>query len=268
MQESRKNLLKSIYRVCFSILTVVVGLLFIAQAWSIFRSAEHGAYTVASISEHFYQIAVPVVCWGLALIVNIFLGGGQEEKVKPYFEGKERLARLEKRLPYDSKLRAFQKSDALSVVVGTIALAFAWGAVAISVSYLFAKDYSPVLSEEIFAENKGMADRLVRVLLWSGSAIMLLAAAVILDEYLAKRKEMKIKREIAKNAATKKPVVVLPEEKERKSSVKDSSARLWITRGVVAAVGIVCLVSGLTNGGVQSVLEKAVRICTQCIGLG
>ena len=43
---------------------------------------------------------------------------------------------------------------------------------------------------------------------------------------------------------------------------------VWGMRGAILVVGIVCLVLGILNGGMADVLGKAIRICTECIGLG
>ena len=43
---------------------------------------------------------------------------------------------------------------------------------------------------------------------------------------------------------------------------------LWGVRAVILAVGILFVVLGILNGGMADVLGKAVRICTECIGLG
>ena len=39
-------------------------------------------------------------------------------------------------------------------------------------------------------------------------------------------------------------------------------------RGVVLAAAITFIIIGITNGGMTDVLAKAVKICTECIGLG
>ncbi|MBE7080094.1 MAG: thioredoxin [Clostridiales bacterium] len=41
-----------------------------------------------------------------------------------------------------------------------------------------------------------------------------------------------------------------------------------MTRIVLAVCGAVLVVVGIFNGGMASILEKAINICTQCIGLG
>lgn len=268
MQENRKRLLKSVYAVCFSALTVVVGLLFIVQVWSIFRSAEHGAFTVARISEHFKQIAVPVFFWGLALVVNIVLGyvyPDEKEKVKPYFESGQRIARLKKRLPKDATSVQSTTADTVGLVLGWATIGFACVAAIVSLVYLFDKSYSPVLSEAIFVGHNGAADRLLRVLVWCGGAMMLVVASVIFNDYLAKKKEERMKSEIAENAKQGKKVLAVKEEKATKTRLEKL---VWYIRGAVAIVGIVFVITGICNGGMADVLKKAINICTQCIGLG
>ncbi|MBQ4052972.1 MAG: hypothetical protein IJD33_01400 [Clostridia bacterium] len=268
MQEDRKRLLKSVYAVCFSVLTAVVGLLFIVQTWSIFRSAERAAFTRQSISQHFKQIAVPVILWGLALFVNIALGymyPDQKERVKPYFTTNDRIKRLQKRLPKDAESLRRQKTDTVGGIIGGVAAAFALTAVIVSLVYLFDKSYTPVLNETIFAGHNGAADRLVRVLLWCSGGMLLMIAAVLFDEYFARKKEEKIKHEIAENAAKG---IRVAAQKEEKKSWKHANLTLWIVRGVVAVVGIMFVITGIANGGMADVLKKAINICTQCIGLG
>lgn len=53
------------------------------------------------------------------------------------------------------------------------------------------------------------------------------------------------------------------EEANRKNRILTVSAR-----SAVAFVGVLFVVLGMLNGGMLDVLEKAVKICTECIGLG
>ena len=268
MQENRKRLLKLIYSLCFSVLTVVVALLFIVQVWSIFRSAETSPFTVERISKHFKQISVPVTFWVFALVGNIVLTcvyPDAPEKTKAYFTADERVKRLKKRLPKDSALRGYEKGDYVRLAVACLAAAFTVTAMIVSLVYLLDKTYSPVLSEALFVENNGMTDRVVRVLLWSAAATMLLMAATIFGDIIAGKKEEKIKREIVENA---KKGIRAPIEKSEKKAAKNNEVALWIVRGVIAVVGIVFVISGICNGGMGEMLFKAINICTQCIGLG
>lgn len=65
-----------------------------------------------------------------------------------------------------------------------------------------------------------------------------------------------------KDHAASRKVAASPEARRR------ATVALWSVRGVLLAVGIVFVVLGVLNGGMADVLGKAVRICTECIGLG
>jgi hypothetical protein len=54
---------------------------------------------------------------------------------------------------------------------------------------------------------------------------------------------------------------------EQKSD-KKCKILLNILRGVIVAVAVIFIAIGITNGGMADVLGKAIRICTECIGLG
>ena len=41
-----------------------------------------------------------------------------------------------------------------------------------------------------------------------------------------------------------------------------------IARYVIACISVVLIILGILNGGMADVLAKAVKICTECIGLG
>ena len=58
------------------------------------------------------------------------------------------------------------------------------------------------------------------------------------------------------------------EEGHVKKSLSDRPYPLWILRGGIAVVAILLIVLGVCNGGMADVLGKAIRICTECIGLG
>jgi hypothetical protein len=58
------------------------------------------------------------------------------------------------------------------------------------------------------------------------------------------------------------------EDHDRKKRITDTPRFLWGVRGVILAVGILFVLLGIFNGGMADVLGKAIRICTECIGLG
>ena len=47
-----------------------------------------------------------------------------------------------------------------------------------------------------------------------------------------------------------------------------SNRFLLIVRLAIAAVAVLFIVLGMDNGGMAAVLDKAINICSQCIGIG
>ena len=64
-----------------------------------------------------------------------------------------------------------------------------------------------------------------------------------------------------------KRAVKKPEKKEQGSAVLDGTVGV-VVRSVLLVVAIGLVAIGITNGGMMDVLAKAVKICTECIGLG
>ena len=85
----------------------------------------------------------------------------------------------------------------------------------------------------------------------------------IIREYISEKscaKELEILRNASRNEGVKKL-----EHKEAKSCKVNP---LLITRVAVGLVAVLLVVLGTFNGGMDDVLAKAVKICTECIGLG
>ena len=56
--------------------------------------------------------------------------------------------------------------------------------------------------------------------------------------------------------------------KAEKAAVKASDSRLRILRIAVFCLAVCLIIAGIFNGSAKDVLGKAVKICTECVGLG
>ena len=70
-----------------------------------------------------------------------------------------------------------------------------------------------------------------------------------------------------------KSIMLLPAPAaERKPSGKHQSElpdyTIFVLRIALLIVAVAMIIAGIFNGGVQDVLQKAIKICTECIGLG
>ena len=116
MTEEKIRRVRMVYGICLSVLTGIVGLLFIMQVWSIYRSGADNPYTVASISAHFKQIAVPVWLW----IMVVVLGAAfprEETRISAFVDPYATLKKLKKRLPEDTNTSEIKKESRFRAIV-------------------------------------------------------------------------------------------------------------------------------------------------------
>lgn len=276
MTENRGRKIRFIYGVVFAALTLVVGALFIAQAWSIYFSADSAPYTTKSISEHFSKIAIPVWLWIVALVGNIalaFVFPETEARPAPYIELNTTTAKLQRRVP-ETELREVRKDETYRFVLGAVsALLSAVSAVGCLV-LLYDKSYTPWASSDFFTQHGGVADRLVRCTPWLLGAFIVCIVVTVLLENSKKRQIARLKTVIAENAkkgvkAEQKPQKPTLEERlYHKFPFLKSPKLIFGVRIGLCVAGIALFAFGIYNGGMTDVYEKAKNICTQCIGLG
>ena len=104
------------------------------------------------------------------------------------------------------------------------------------------------------------------------------SAAAMLNRASFVRESALLREAIAAGATLKKGAQGTKMSEKTEGVARFSRLRDFVTlhktvllcalRGGVAAVGIAFVILGIGNGGMTDVLEKAVRICTECIGLG
>lgn len=277
MTENKGRTVRSVYGICLSVLTAVVGVLFIVQVWSIFRSAEQDPFTVERISAHFAQIAVPVWLWVAAVI-----GGGvlsyvfpeEEAKLKAYADVGKTLRRLKTRLPEDTEgMAEVNKENRIRKTVWIVAAALCVISAVVALVYLFDLEYTATFNTE-FYQSHPEAEKFVKIFPWLLASLCVCAGASVYEAYSVKKEIGQVKALIAESA--KKGIKAAP--KAEKPSLTDklyakfsflrSEKFLLGVRIGLCAVGVVFVIVGIFNGGMKDVLTKAIEICTQCIGLG
>ena len=102
MQKKTIEKIRRIYGICLAAMSIVVGILLIVQAWSIFLSGEKNPYTVASVTIHFKKISPFVWGWVAMSLISVVLSiafPDKKEKVAAYVDVKLTFKRLQARLP-------------------------------------------------------------------------------------------------------------------------------------------------------------------------
>ena len=289
MSQKTKERIFLIYGLVLSALIVAVGVCFALSCLSIYRSGD-SPFTRESIATHFDRIAIPV--WVCILGVA---GGGVlsvamplERKIKPR---KDPLAILKKN---SKKLDLSVCDDSLRKKIlgerrfrlGVTVTAGILSGLTLLPALLWCANPAHFSIENLNADIKTAA---AFVLPCSAVALGLWVAAVLLRgasvsrESTAARSAAMAKLNATIRITTKGGVRVgngIPIEvpKKRVSSGEGALAAMgrftakprfvWGVRGAIFVVGVVFIVLGVLNGGMADVLGKAIRICTECIGLG
>lgn len=250
------------YGIFLSLCLVASGILLIISAVNIYNSGDD-PYTVASISEAFSKIdfCIYITLGALALgaVLKIFFPT-EQEKVRAKMSEKDKLSRLEKRLDKNncdkSVLSGLAKSKRLILSLRIITAALIASAAIPSLIFVFNLDNFTLKT------NESIMGACTFILPWAFiSAGLLIALSYTEKTILIKQIEL-IRGKTAKSKTNP------AEIGECKCCQKKREATLLSARLILLLVAIGLIVAGIANGGMADVLEKAINICTECIGLG
>ena len=267
MSQSTKGYkIRRIYEICLAGLTIEVGLLFIVQVWALFSLGEK-AFSRASVAEHFTPIAPFFFLWlagvvGGAVIWQIF--PAQNPAVLPVIEPSVTLKKLSVRLGEN-----YQSKHAKNRRIVAVACAIVAVACAIVATLYLTGNYAGKAQTGFFASHNE-AERLLRAMPWIIGGLCALAFTSYYHAFSSQKEIVVVKAEIIENA--KKGVKVEKRKQEPTFLEKIPFMKSkWFMIGVRATLGVlavVLIIVGILGGGMADVLEKAINICTQCIGLG
>lgn len=266
MSSKIKGRIHLIYGICLALLIVAVGVCFALSCLSIYESGD-SPFTRESVAAHFRRIAIPV--W---LCVAGVLGGVILSLVLP-LEGSRVKARRDPEATLEKLAARLALSACDEAVAASIRKERKWRrTVTVIPSILAGVSLLPALMwcvspahfsiENLSADIKTAAAFVlpcaVLALGMGGAAVLLRGASVARETALVKAALISVKGSAA----------VEKKEKSDKINWVSDSRFIWGVRGAILAVGVVCIVLGVLNGGMADVLGKAIRICTECIGLG
>ncbi len=267
-----KKRIRLIYGIALSALLVVTGILFIISCYSIYESGD-SPFTRASIGAAFSRIAVPTYVTLILATGSIVLG-----VVMPDEEGRlvglraprvitARLARMVDVDALDSetgeKIRAQRRKRSILTCVNLALLILSS---TLPLIYLLDPDNFPAVSGEY---NTEILHGMLVYLAFLAPLAIYEAVYVILTDASYKREAELLKEAMKLGAAAprgdgpKTGIAMVKEFFKRNEGP--------ITLGVrIALVGcaIFFIIAGIINGGMTDVLNKAINICTECIGLG
>ncbi|MBQ4584584.1 MAG: hypothetical protein IJA82_00070 [Clostridia bacterium] len=275
---SKTRLFHLIYGIVLSLLLVACGICFMVACVDIYKSGPN-PFNPESISTHFKSICVPVyITLGLLILsipLNLFIPNEKARK-KPQISKKQTLLGLYSRFDYTRaneealhKLNKFRFSRWTLYTINVVLLVC--GTILSLVYALNIENFQAISEEGVSLINSSIIAGSLVVLRYFLIPLIFSIALIFVDKALVSREldilKASIKEDKAilpKDAPSNKTVA----EKASDFFVKHKKAILITLRVVIILGAIALVVTGILNGGMYTVLQKANKLCQECIGLG
>lgn len=259
MREKYTKRLHTVCGIVTAVLVLIAGICFILSCISIYRSGER-PFSPESVSAHFNAIRIPVI----ACIVSIAVSGilalvfpkdtVKTKAIRAHSDILNALRAKAGTITDEEFAKSATQEQSRRKHLSFLTLAVCTG-IHVRLCLLFTNPAG------FTVEN--LNQNVLRILLTVMVYTVLLFGAYMLHASLAKQSLL---REIAvyKTALAEGKCDGIPTVKEKKTC----RHTVLITRCALFAIAAVFIILGISNGGVQDVLGKAIAICTECIGLG
>ena len=263
IQESYQKKIRLVFKIALSIQVAVVGICLILSCLTTYHSGE-SPFTVASIAAQFAKISLSVylflfgICFGEALAIVMPL---EEARPTAKIDAAVKLKRCYQKLgnalsvapDFLKKACEREKSKRLAYRIGCSVICVA--ATLPLVLYLFdLSHFTTSLNESVIAATV----RVIPFVTIGGVSYLVMCRLI----NVSLQRELKLVESMMEQTDCKGSHVT-------KSAVgKNEQMRTVIVRAVLLVVAIAMICLGVANGGMRDVLGKAIKICTECIGLG
>lgn len=273
MDETKVRKIRSGYSIGFSVLTGIVGILLIAMVCDIFFRI--GAYSRETVIEHLIWISAPLALWIAAAIGGFVVWKLFPEPAKRNLGQNTlyTLYRLRRRMPVSAEgdlietAAAVAKQEKLRKIVWWTCAGLCTAFAAVGLAYLLDFSHFP-LDENGRYINREILRMVLCVFPWVVAAFLLCIGGVVFESRSIKAEIPHLRQLVARGTRIEAPAPNRFVTVMRKLFGGDDAIALWTERGVLFVVGVVFVVLGAMNGGVGDLFDKAVNICTECIGLG
>lgn len=257
---NKSKLIDKLFLIIVSAQTILMSILFIVQILRIYYG-NNATFTREICKEYLLQILPVIIIWIIVIIagfINSYIKQHPNkniakitnitklnnlEQICPIFDGelKEEYSLLNK----ESKKRriALYVNIVISILCSIMGLCY-------------------LLNVKHFKSDGNLTEQAVQMFIhlipWAIITFISMIGYTLYEEYSAK-KSIEIIKIIIKNKGKKNND--LKYDKRKNLIIK--IARLSIT-----VIAIAFIIHGFYNGGADDVLQKAINICTECIGLG
>jgi len=265
--DGRLEKTKLLLSLLLSLLLIATAICFIASCVSIYKNGGDTPYSRAVVAEHLKKVApISFITAAVLIAAGIVSLFAKEPKIKNIpLKKRTLLTLMQRRLGNFSasekhlSLSEKEKKTRRITVLAALALSLIFTAVAL----IF------VLNPSRYSLDDINTDIAYSAVIASVSAVLIFAICYVASYFLdaSYAREIESTKEELKNlgssngstASDKEGLAALSKREER---------TVTAVRIVTLTLAVSFIIAGILNGGMADVLGKAVRICTECIGLG
>lgn len=259
-----------IYGWVFTAFTVVVGALFIWQVLDIYISGKaaglSSSFSYEIVTERLKTIlAVPFWIWIATIVIGLIVWEvfPVQEKLPPITDARYVLYRLSKRIPAEvsedlksSAAYVKQQKKTLNILHWCLL-----GLVALYLIYVVV--YMCIPSNFPNTDKTGEMLQMAAFILPVAAVIYAAGCAYVIVLNKSAKKMLPHVKKLT--AGVKAPQPVQP---NKFMQIVTHKYFILGVRVAIACFGVAFVIVGCFSGSIQEVFNKAIRICTECIGLG
>lgn len=255
----KSNVLNKIFLLATSFHTVLLGIVFVIQVLRIYYFNEKN-FTREICGQYILEILPVLIIWVLLIIGSFIYFNITNFKYKniskiSYVTRKTNLERICPEIKDHEIRQKLNKIKRNNIIGSIIVLLVVLISIYMGLSYL--------LNINHFVPD-GTADDLIKqainmsmhLMPWCIISFGVFIGFTFYVEYSAK-KTTEILLQVIKT-----------EGKVTKEELKENNIGKYIAQGAILIIAVVFIVIGVANGGAADVLQKAVNICRECIGIG
>ena len=256
-----KSKISKILSIATSVCVVLVGLLLIICCVHLYSTGGDSPYSAERVGDYLAWLIFPLILTFILAIGGIIFNAVAGESVNENAErtNRELLEGYYERYNMNSfdkrtnvLIREESRKRSIIDLVASMISSFA---------FVFVLDYLLFIAKFTVEDlNSDVLSALRVCLPFIGLALLVHLVRAYLDENSAEREIEYIKASIKEHGAPKK--IVKETKKARKLDY------INVMRIIIGLVAVSFVIIGSLNGGIDDVLAKAVKICTECIGLG
>ncbi len=261
MSQEKLRKVHLIYGIVLSCIVVLTGICFIAACLHIYNSGMR-PFTRESISEHFMSILAPVILCIVGVIGGMVISFFplEKPKLKGFIDTGAILNKMSSKIDIskcDEDTRAkIQKERKLRLYTNIFCIDAIVVCTVISLIYALNKNNFPAISI-----NSEMVDAMLFIIPCVIVGLGAIYATVLI-------RNASYVRELA---LVKKALTTAKASNSGQRSVVSGQKNEKILLGArlsLLVIAVTFIIVGIFNGGMADVLQKAINICTECIGLG